>query len=854
MAKGDIGNIAFIYYSRKDVQDAIFNFCKNRETIARHEDAFSKRPDTLEYPSDIMQQVKKGFTSFHCSQEFWEDPLKLSTELKLEELKELRTGWDLLIDIDSKYLDYSKIAASLIIQALEFHGVKNLGVKFSVSGETPILVKNREKISLLQIQEAINLIKKGEKLSVLSIDKAKKLKFSKIYDYLEHEDELYEISHENSKIPLKATAHHSVFVFENAEIKEKKVSDIKPGDFLVTFNSNSILAKSKETDIENTFEFGSNQNSKKNITNKVELTKDLMRLIGYYLSEGHITNTINQVGFTFNQNEKEYIEDCSKLLTKITNKIPSIRHPNTGSTQLLIHSKEWASFFENFCGKSKGKHLPDFVWGCSKELFLELFLGYIRGDGYKLDKYEVVIKSVCPQLIRELVWLCKLNGISCSLSTEQNKPHTLPQGTFFKGSFVYLIKIPKSEIPLEEFFKGKNKFSPYPRERTFPIGILRKIYSQIKPKKFKQQRKEESTLKKPRANLERIKKVVEWFRDYKSTEFSEEAKKIIENYESLFNSEIGVVKIKTIKKIGGAKVYDVSVEETESFFGNEYPVLLHNSGGKGMHIIVPWKAFPKEINGIQAKDMFPEWPRIITSYLQQLINSKLVEKITKLTIKEEYVKDLEEAKKVIPDLVLVSSRHLFRAPYSLHEKGLASVVIDKSQVESFQPTEANPLKAQVKNFYPEAEPEEARELLVSALDWFKQQKEKPKSNKNFQQVKLDKSSIVYPPCIAAIMLGLKDGRKRALFILINYFRSLGLEFEEIEEKIEAWNKLNKPELKQGYVSSQLAWSQRQNKRLPPNCSGDWYKGIAVCNPDNLCSKIKNPVNYSIIKSRRNSKS
>lgn len=401
-----INNISLTYYSRKDIQEAIFNFCLGRETIPRHFDNFGKRPDILEYPSDIIQQVKQGWTSFHCSEELWKNPLELSTDLKPEQMNDLRKGWDLLIDIDSKYLDYSKIACNLIIEALKFHSIRNFGVKFS--------------------------------------------------------------------------------------------------------------------------------------------------------------------------------------------------------------------------------------------------------------------------------------------------------------------------------------------------------------------------------------------------------------------------------------------------------------GSKGFHIIVPWKAFPKQLARQETKNMFPEWPRIIVSYIREMINKKLIEAISDITTKERksYVKDKEEAKKVIPDLILVSPRHLFRAPYSLHEKGLVSVVLDEEEIKNFQPKMADPLRIKVKNFYPQPEKDEAQELLISALDWYKQEKEEIRDKKRkFQEVKIDKSKIIFPPCILNIMKGLQDGRKRALFILLNYFRSLGLDFEEIEKKIEEWNKKNPKLLKQGYINSQLQWHKRQKKVLPPNCDKIYYKDIGICEKDELCSKIKNPVNYTVKMSR-----
>ena len=60
--------------------------------------------------SEIINLVKKGATSFHCSEEIWNDPLGISNDLNQKQVNDLRKGWDLLIDIDSPYLDLSKIA------------------------------------------------------------------------------------------------------------------------------------------------------------------------------------------------------------------------------------------------------------------------------------------------------------------------------------------------------------------------------------------------------------------------------------------------------------------------------------------------------------------------------------------------------------------------------------------------------------------------------------------------------------------------------------------------------------------------------------------------------------------------
>jgi DNA primase catalytic subunit len=276
------------------------------------------------------------------------------------------------------------------------------------------------------------------------------------------------------------------------------------------------------------------------------------------------------------------------------------------------------------------------------------------------------------------------------------------------------------------------------------------------------------------------------------------------------------------------------------------------SGSKGFHLIVPWKSFPKEINEIKTKDMFPEYPRIITQYIINLTKNELIEKISNLEKPNKYIKDLHALKEVMPDLILVSPRHLFRMPYSLHEKtALASVVLDADEIQNFELKDADPLKAKVKNFLPDSKEGEASELLMQALDWYKDTNKKSDTeksySKDFKPIKLDNlSNQSFPPCVQKILNGIEDGKKRSLFVLINLFRSVGMDKDELEKRISEWNQKNKPPLREGYIKAQLSWAYKRKPVLPPNCR-EYYKGIGVCIPDELCNIIKNPVNYTIRK-------
>ena len=135
--------ITNLYYSNTKIQELLVNFSKNREVVPRYFEGFGKRPDTIQYNSDVINLVKKGATSFHASEELWEDPLKINSDLSQGEINKLRKGWDLLIDIDSPFLDCSKIAAKLIIEFLEQRKIKSYGIKFSGSKGFHIIISNK---------------------------------------------------------------------------------------------------------------------------------------------------------------------------------------------------------------------------------------------------------------------------------------------------------------------------------------------------------------------------------------------------------------------------------------------------------------------------------------------------------------------------------------------------------------------------------------------------------------------------------------------------------------------------------------------------------------------------------------
>ena len=308
------------------------------------------------------------------------------------------------------------------------------------------------------------------------------------------------------------------------------------------------------------------------------------------------------------------------------------------------------------------------------------------------------------------------------------------------------------------------------------------------------------------------------------------------------------------------------------------------SGNKGFHIAIPFESFPEEVNGKKTKDLFPEAPRRIAAYIWDKIENKVsdellekygIEDIMKITglsfneITEKHGKSTKLKLKGIVDIdtVLISSRHLYRSVYSFNEKsGLISIPIKLDRVEKFSKIEAKPENVRVSKFRfldrEISKKSECMKLFKDAYDWTFDEKAYMKNEisekKKLEYTSRDVDEIeeaipenFFPPCIKLILKGLKDGKKRSLFILVNFFTSIGWSYEMIEERLNEWNKVNENPLKEGTIKNHIRYhKQRKEKILPPNCDNEgYYIGIGVCKPDKLCQKIKNPAQYSKVKAR-----
>ncbi len=296
-------------------------------------------------------------------------------------------------------------------------------------------------------------------------------------------------------------------------------------------------------------------------------------------------------------------------------------------------------------------------------------------------------------------------------------------------------------------------------------------------------------------------------------------------------------------------------------------IFVKFSGNHGFHIAVPFESFPSTIHDKPIKDWFPDGPRKIAAYLANLIKPELTKQLLAFhdiaTIMarvkkshDELVKDakFDPFKVLTIDTVLIAPRHLYRMPYSFNEKsGLVSIPIDPARLLAFDKSEAIPEQVQPTRIYLDrthTNAGEARQLLVNAFDFVaketnaKEERDAYRPRKEFDIPQTALAETLFPPCIQLIRQGLKDGKKRALFILVNFYRSVGWEYDKILEELKTWNTKNPEPLRDTIIEGHVRYHKQAKKvALPSNCRS-FYEELGVCKPDNLCNRIKNPVSYS----------
>ena len=232
--------------------------------------------------------------------------------------------------------------------------------------------------------------------------------------------------HEILAIKVPKT-HHFLYLRNKAKLKPTwyHADELEKGD-LVLYPILKEIINTKYIPVEMTklkYDFRS-----KSIPKKIKITDDFLRLVGYFLAEGHskeeITNTF--ISFTFGINEENYADDVVKIIKSIFDLEPKKRVIKDHNTiTVTINNVFIARLFRKLFGcKAENKNIPHFMMLLPPEKQKSIILGLWRGDGYlsaKRKYQRAGYSTISYKLIQQIKILLLRQKIIPSIYVEDEK-------------------------------------------------------------------------------------------------------------------------------------------------------------------------------------------------------------------------------------------------------------------------------------------------------------------------------------------------------------------------------------------------------------------------------------------------
>ncbi len=164
------------------------------------------------------------------------------------------------------------------------------------------------------------------------------------------------------------------------------------------------------------------------------LTRDVLRLLGYYLAEGSAFahKALNQavVALSFSERERAVIDEAKALIRRLTGKNAMESHDaRKHGVDVRVYSRELMDLCVGHCGRhAGGKRLSKAVMELPPELQAELLETYLAGDGsvYRKRRHTMVrAATVSRDLAWQLQELLARQGHYATISVRQGGRDTI---------------------------------------------------------------------------------------------------------------------------------------------------------------------------------------------------------------------------------------------------------------------------------------------------------------------------------------------------------------------------------------------------------------------------------------------
>ncbi len=464
-----------------------------------------------------------------------------------------------------------------------------LELNASVTPDTPILIKERGKITRTNFgklakqyfKDEVSKYAEIDSIEILTIDKNKKVKFSSIGLLSRHKvKDIAKIKYEGGFV--KTSLNHSVIILDKkGNLIPKRVSDLKSRDLLIIFKD-VLEGISTDLDIGKFKPYDRLKNGiirinprTRDILPKILLNEEMTWLFGLYLAEGCISfkkdsensgQVIFSLGYPTETKIAERVVEIFKkyfnLPAKVEKGFSGFNRNKNSSINVKIFNTQLARFFasnfynDNGIRNALSKRVPDFIFNTTIENKISFLRGYM-GDATGNWEEFVRYSSRSYENLTDVSWLGRICGLDTScFETEARVVWKLPKFSYIKTEFMPSEML----INLLESFDEKIDFN-------WRYLLRHQLYHK------KSRRISKHIAKKLLENLDKKK-------------LSQKKLKALNNILNFIDSPLSVVEIKKIDiEEYSNYVYDVSVPESEMFWGGSTPVLLHNSDERGIDIM-----------------------------------------------------------------------------------------------------------------------------------------------------------------------------------------------------------------------------------------------------------------------------
>ncbi len=208
-------------------------------------------------------------------------------------------------------------------------------------------------------------------------------------------------------------------------------------------------------------------------------TVDIMKLMGYYLSEGYIIAKGNAVAFAFNKNETDLIRETKDLLGQFCGKEAKSR-TRDNVTEVYICSRKLVSFLVKYCGKlACHKKLAEEIITLPFEKQWHLVEKYLLGDGdsykrrtHNSDTYRMITTS---KLLAVQLQEILARGGNFSSIRKIYKTNCVIEGRKLKDSEQYLVSFKMERNHRFVHFNGRKFLVPIRKIET--LDYSGKVYN-----------------------------------------------------------------------------------------------------------------------------------------------------------------------------------------------------------------------------------------------------------------------------------------------------------------------------------------------------------------------------------------